>query len=70
MSPYGEGIGKPRTRIGKYLNNCGLSQKWLEKMTGLGEATVGRLCNEKAKTSIVIILQNEIDPHVSVSDFW
>lgn len=77
MSPYGEGIGKPRTRLGKFIDNCGLTQKWLEKTTGLGEATVGRLCNEhdyrpteRTKMTIVTILQNEVDPHVAVGDFW
>lgn len=74
---YGLGINKPRTRLGRFLDVNGLSQRWLENETGLGEATLGRICNdknyaptEKTKVVIVRVLQNEIDPHVDIDYFW
>lgn len=41
------GLGKDRTKFGRYLDREGIKQIELEELSGLGRATVSRLCNDK-----------------------
>lgn len=73
---YGLGLGKPRTRLGRWLDVNGLTQRWLENNTGLGENTLIRLCNDKnyspsERTKITIVAAlRKVDSDVTVADFW
>lgn len=76
MGAHGLGLGKKRTRLGRFLDRNGITQGWLEKNTGLGEATVGRMCGdieyrptERTKSKVVSALQKVVDD-LSVGDFW
>lgn len=40
------GLGKNRSKLGKYLDQHGISQKELEK-SGVSQATISRLCSDE-----------------------
>lgn len=40
------GLGKPRTKLGRYIDRHGISQGQLEEWTGLGRSTIMRICND------------------------
>jgi hypothetical protein len=74
---YGVGIGKPRTRLGKFLDSYRINQIWLENKTGISNPTMTSLCNDKGyrptertKMKVITVLQNEVDPHIGIADFW
>jgi hypothetical protein len=74
---HGMGLGKSRTKLGKYIDANGLTQGWLERHTGISETTITKLCSDvnfnssmKMRLIVVRVLQDEIDPHVGVYDFW
>ena len=70
------GIGKPRTKIGKFIDKYGITQEWLVKKTGLGRNTIGRLTGDKEYSPTlktmkkVIAALREIDPSVKSDDFF
>ncbi|GAB6989447.1 helix-turn-helix domain-containing protein [Paenibacillus pini] len=77
MSIRGLGIGKPRTRLGKFLDNNGLTQSWLEQKTGISNPTMVKLCGDKSyspyentKIKIIKVLRKELDEYIDVNDFW
>jgi predicted XRE-type DNA-binding protein len=41
------GVGKSRTKFGKWLDREGLTQREIENESGLGRATISKLCNDK-----------------------
>lgn len=41
------GLGKSRTKFGKFIDRKDISQIELEKLSGLSRGTVSRLCNDK-----------------------
>lgn len=41
------GLGKERTRFGKWVDKEGLSQGEVASICGIGRNTVSRLCNDK-----------------------
>lgn len=41
------GLGKSRTKFGKWIDREGIQQNEVEKLSGLGRATISRLCNDK-----------------------
>ncbi len=41
------GLGKPRTKFGKWIDKHGIKQIDLEKKTKLSRGVISRLCNEK-----------------------
>lgn len=70
------GLGKPRTRLGKWMDKQGITQQWLAKKAGLNKSTVSELTTDKERipsgTTMQKILRalREIDPNVKSSDFW
>ncbi len=70
------GLGKKRTKLGKWLDKRGVTQSWLMKKSGLNKNTVGDLTgdpdrspNQKTMKKILKALR-EIDPNVKSDDFW
>jgi transcriptional regulator with XRE-family HTH domain len=41
------GVGKPRSKFGKWLDREGISQVELEEKAKLSRGTVSRLCNDE-----------------------
>ncbi|MBZ5753526.1 helix-turn-helix transcriptional regulator [Metabacillus sp. DBTR6] len=70
------GMGKTRTKIGKWLDKYGVSQEWLVKKTKLGRNTVSRICSDKEysprTTTIKKLMKaiREIDPNAKADDFF
>lgn len=70
------GLGKKRTKLGKWLDRRGVSQAWLKEETGLNKNTIGDLVNNPERSpnqstmkKILKALRN-IDPKVKSDDFW
>lgn len=70
------GLGKKRTKFGKYLDKHGIEQEWLIRKSGLGRNTVGDLANNpdrsptrKTMQKILRVLR-ELDPRIKADDFW
>ncbi|QTL52848.1 helix-turn-helix domain-containing protein [Priestia aryabhattai] len=70
------GLGKRRTRLGKWIDKRNINQEWLVRKSGLGRSTVGDLVNnsERLPTQRTMkkILQalRRIDPNIKSEDFW
>jgi transcriptional regulator with XRE-family HTH domain len=70
------GIGKPRSKLGKWLDKHGLEQKELTKVSKVNKNTVSKACNEKdyipSQKTIQKLLKaiRKVDPNVKMSDFW
>lgn len=70
------GTGKPRTKLGKWLDKRGISQTWLKEKTGLNKSTIGELSSDKDRSPTyqtmkkIIKALREIDPNVKSDDFW
>ncbi|WP_242248935.1 helix-turn-helix transcriptional regulator [Bacillus cereus group sp. BfR-BA-01523] len=70
------GLGKKRTKFGKYLDKHGIEQEWLIRKSGLGRNTVSDLANNpdrsptrKTMQKILKVLR-EFDSRVKADDFW
>jgi transcriptional regulator with XRE-family HTH domain len=69
------GLGKDRSRLGRYIDQHGISQKELEK-SGVSRATISRLCSSDehqptmgtAKKIIKFI--KKFDGSISYDDFF
>ncbi|GED35014.1 hypothetical protein BCE02nite_61550 [Brevibacillus centrosporus] len=70
------GLGKQRSKLGKWLDRRGVKQKWLAKEAELNKATITRVTSSDEYTpnlrTIKKILQalRKIDPNVKQDDFW
>jgi putative transcriptional regulator len=67
---------KTRTRLGKWIDGKGKSEKWLTENSGVNKNTVTALCNDVdyrpqgATRSKIINALRQVDPNVSAPDFW
>jgi predicted transcriptional regulator len=71
------GLGKKRSKLGKWLDRNNLTQEWLVRKAGVGRSTIQDLTsgdNEREPTTRTIkkIMKaiKEVDPAVKVDDFW
>ncbi|MCQ6275312.1 helix-turn-helix transcriptional regulator [Bacillus sp. V3B] len=70
------GIGKTRTKLGKWLDKRGISQSWLREKTGLNKNTIGDLTSDKDRSpnqrtmKKILKALREIDPNIKSDDFW
>jgi predicted transcriptional regulator len=70
------GLGKKRSKLGKWLDDRGIKQSWLAKQSKVSEDTITSLCRDDNKlpsgTTMRKILQalRKIDPNVKQEDFW
>ncbi|MBU8908253.1 helix-turn-helix domain-containing protein [Desertibacillus haloalkaliphilus] len=70
------GIGKPRSRLGKWIDKKGLEQKDLAKASKVSQNTISKVCNDKdyipGPSTMRKILNaiRKIDPNKKMSDFW
>ncbi len=70
------GLGKKRSRLGKWLEKHGKTQEWLTREAGLGRNTIGYLATEDDRTPNTKTIQKvlaalrKVDPNVRSDDFW
>ncbi|WDI03976.1 transcriptional regulator [Paenibacillus urinalis] len=72
------GLGKPRSKLGAYIDKRGIKQKDLEEWTGLSRNEVGKLCagngrevNPYPNTMVKVISALRKRGHdVKAADFW
>ncbi|MFC0561459.1 helix-turn-helix domain-containing protein [Halalkalibacter alkalisediminis] len=70
------GLGKQRTKLGKWLDKRGITQAWLMEKTGLNKNTIGDLTNDKERSPTqktmkkILKAIREIDPSVKSDEFW
>ncbi|MFJ7756481.1 helix-turn-helix domain-containing protein [Peribacillus muralis] len=71
-----KGLGKPRSRFGKFMDVNSISQKELSSQSGVSNSTISRLCQQEnhapnMKNGIRLIkVLNEAGYKVSYEDFW
>lgn len=71
------GLGKSRSKLGKFLDCNKLSQSWLEKQAGLTRNTVTHICSGdydkgfsiRTRQKVISVLRKH-GYDVMVSDFW
>lgn len=70
------GLGKDRTKLGKWIDKRGIKQEWLVQESGLNRNTVRLLCNDDdhmptARTMQKIVKAlRKIDPSIRAEKFW
>lgn len=70
------GLGKKRSRLGKWLDRRGITQQWLARQTNLNRATISRIASEDEYTPNLRTMQKilqalrQVDPKVIQNDFW
>lgn len=70
-----ERLGKKRSRLGIWLDQRGISQKWLSEKSGVNKNTISKVAaNNRAPQDKTIerIMKaiNEVDPDLTYKDFW
>ncbi|GKU84018.1 helix-turn-helix transcriptional regulator [Niallia sp. NCCP-28] len=71
------GLGKKRSKLGKWLDKRGMSQSWLAKASGVNRNTINALAagdserepNTRTIKKIVSALK-KVDPNVKSNDFF
>lgn len=70
------GIGKPRSKLGKWLDRKGLEQQDLAKEAKVSRNTISKACNEKEYIPSPSVMKKllkairKIDPNAKMNDFW
>ncbi|QPC47093.1 helix-turn-helix domain-containing protein [Mangrovibacillus cuniculi] len=67
--------GKPRSRLGKFLDKRGISQNWLAKEAKVNKNTISDLSSGKREPSLATIKKimkviREVDPKAKADDFF
>jgi len=70
------GLGKPRSRFGKWLDRNGITQEELSRESGVNKSTISRICSGDAfkpsirsAAKIIKALRNR-GKDVTMDDFW
>ncbi|MEH7342785.1 helix-turn-helix transcriptional regulator [Bacillus sp. JJ1532] len=70
------GLGKPRSKLGKWMDRNGLDQQDLARTAKVSKNTVTKACNEKDYIPRADVMKKllkairEIEPNAKMSDFW
>jgi len=70
------GLGKKRTKFGKWIDDEGIKQIEVEQASGLGRATVSNMCNDKQYAPKYSTFEkvrrglDELGYDVEYDDFW
>jgi hypothetical protein len=70
-----DGLGKPRSKLGEWLDARGIKHKWLQEETELNKNTITKLTADNAPPKVetmkvVLKVLRQIDPNLKVDDFW
>ncbi len=69
------GLNKPRSKLGKWIDDRGITQKWISEKSGLNKNTISKITSEdtipsgKTMQKVLEVLRI-IDKNVEASDFW
>jgi transcriptional regulator with XRE-family HTH domain len=70
------GIGKPRSKLGKWMDRRGLDQQDLAKAARVSKNTISKACNEKEYIPRQDVIKKlltairKVDSNAKMSDFW
>jgi len=70
------GLGKKRSRLGRFLDSKGIKQQWLVDETKLNKKTISHLAtNDEPLPSgstmkKILAALRKVDPNVKQDDFW
>lgn len=69
------GTGKPRSKLGLWLDERGITQKWLMEKTGLNKNTISKIASDSSPPKVetmkkILKVLREIDKYLKVEDFW
>jgi len=70
------GLGKKRSKFGKWIDQKGIKQQWIAEKSGVSRSTISQLANEEERMPTlknakkIINVLKEIDPNVNQDDFW
>lgn len=73
---FGLWSGKPRSRLGKWLDDRGISQEWLSKKTKISSNTISKIASDKNYSPTLKTIQKimkavkEVDPKAKSDDFF
>jgi transcriptional regulator with XRE-family HTH domain len=68
--------GKPRSRVGRFLDSRGISQEWLVSKTKISRNTISKIASDKnysptlATVKKVMKAIREVDPNARSEDFF
>ena len=71
------GLGKPRSKLGKFIDNYGINQSILADKSGVNKNTITKLCSEevsvrnrKTGERILKAIRELTGKDVNYDDFW
>ncbi len=70
------GLGKTRTKFGKWLDKRGITQEWIVRKTKISSNTISKIASDKnyspsLKTIKKIMkVVREVDPNAKAEDFF
>ncbi|MCM2534627.1 helix-turn-helix domain-containing protein [Neobacillus pocheonensis] len=70
------GIGKPRSKLGKWIDQKGLEQQDLAMDANVSKNTVTKACSDKDYIPRHDVMKKllkairKVDPNLKMSDFW
>lgn len=71
------GLGKKRSKLGKWLDDRGISQQWLSKTSKVSRSTISEMCkgdpdHEPRCDSIKKVMKalRKVDPEVKADDVF
>lgn len=68
--------GKPRTKVGKWLDNRGITQEWLATKTKISRNTISKISSDKDYSPTLPTIKKimkvirEVDPGAKTDDFF
>ncbi|MBD8138494.1 helix-turn-helix transcriptional regulator [Peribacillus frigoritolerans] len=67
--------GKPRSKLGRWLDDRGISQEWLIKTSKVSRTTISELCADKREPTLGTIKKimkaiRQVDPGARSEDFF
>lgn len=70
------GLGKPRTKLGEWIDQRGIKQEWLIKKSGVNRTSISSACGDHNYIPSLPTIQKiikalrEIDASVKADQFW
>ncbi|PCH30143.1 helix-turn-helix transcriptional regulator [Campylobacter sp. 1] len=73
---FGLFAGKPRTKLGKWLDARGITQEWLVRKTKIHRGTISKIASDKDYSPTLPTIKKlmkairEVDPSAKADDFF
>ncbi|AZV45189.1 hypothetical protein BAOM_4610 [Peribacillus asahii] len=68
--------GKPRSKVGRWLDNRGITQEWLATKTKISRNTISKIASDKDYSPTLATIKKimkairEVDPNARSEDFF